>query len=64
MARIVVVGGPSGPLRPGLTYAIEASAAVVAGLGANARAVTLTANALSPTRDQAGESFGASNASP
>jgi hypothetical protein len=42
---------------------IEASAALVTALGSNARAVTLTANALSPTRDQAGEAFAASNAS-
>ena len=58
MSRIVITVAGQG-YKKGDT--IEASAALVAALGANARAVT-SAGGASPARDQAGESFAASNA--
>jgi hypothetical protein len=43
---------------------VELTAAQVTALGSNARAVSGSAGQASPTRDQAGESFAATNASP
>jgi hypothetical protein len=40
---------------------LEAPAALVTLIGANARTITINPNAVSPTRDQMGEAFGVSN---
>lgn len=66
MARLVITapctvswGGKNENYRRG--DVLEAPAVLVTLIGANARTITINPNAVSPTRDQAGEAFAASN---